>query len=265
MMEEQTFRAVWLSDVHLGARACRARLLLDFLKRTKCEVLYLVGDIIDLESMRSSFYWPPSHVDVLRLLLRKSQTGTRIVYIPGNHDDELRAMIGMRLGNIEILARTVHTTQLGKRMLVLHGDEFDTVVKCGGIALGIGLVVGSFAYRRLLTANRLVHWLRERFGLPYWSLAQHLKARFGKAQGYIAKFQQASLRAAAEAGLDGVICGHIHRADLLERDGLVYCNDGDWVESCTALTETTHGELELVTWRPKTAAKPVELPIQDAA
>jgi len=258
---DSAYRTMWLSDVHLGSRACRVGLLLDFLRSTRCDTLYLVGDIIDLESLRRSFYWPATHTEVLRVLLKKSQEGTRIVYIPGNHDDDLRALVGTRFGNIEILRRDLHTTEDGRRLLVLHGDEFDAVIKAGPLAV----LFGSLAYRSLLSLNRLVHWLHELAGRPYWSLAQHIKSKLSKAQRYIDTFQRASLQAAADAGADGVVCGHIHKADLVERDGLTYCNDGDWVESCTALVERAHGELELITWRPRTAVVTVATPLQDAA
>jgi UDP-2,3-diacylglucosamine pyrophosphatase LpxH len=236
-------------------------LLLDFLQRTDCETLYLVGDIIDLKRLRRTFFWPASHTEVLRLLLKKSQEGTRVVYIPGNHDDELRALAGTKFGNIDVALRDVHVTATGRRLLVLHGDEFDAMIKCGALAL----VLGSLAYATLLVLNRLVHWFHELTGRPYWSLAQHIKAKLGKAQRYIASFQRASMHAAADAGVDGVVCGHIHRADLLERDGITYCNDGDWVESCTALVEHDSGELELIAWRPAASTSAVPLPVQEAA
>jgi UDP-2,3-diacylglucosamine pyrophosphatase LpxH len=259
---DTTFTTIWLSDVHLGSRACRVQLLLDFLARTRCETLYLVGDIIDLESLRESFFWPTSHTEVLRALLKKSQDGTRVVYIPGNHDDDMRALIGTRFGNIEVLGSSIHTTRAGRRLLVLHGDEFDAVIKHDFLS---GLV-GSVAYRSLLCLNRFVHWLHELSGRPYWSLAQHIKTKIGKAQRYIATFRQASLQAAQAAGVDGIVCGHIHKAELVEHDdGLVYCNDGDWVESCTALVEQPDGALELLTWRPQVAVASVGQPLRDAA
>jgi UDP-2,3-diacylglucosamine pyrophosphatase LpxH len=236
-------------------------MLLDFLRRTRCETLYLVGDIIDLESLRSSFFWPASHTEVLRVLLRKSQEGTRIIYIPGNHDEDMRALIGLTFNNIEVRSRHVHTTRDGRRLLVLHGDEFDAVIKHSVLAC----VIGSAAYRGLLALNRLVHWLHETMGRPYWSLAQHVKTRSAKAQRYIELFRQASLRAAQAEGVDGIVCGHIHKADVTERDGIVYYNDGDWVESCTALVERQSGLLELVTWRSQVAAAPLGQPIRDAA
>ena len=260
-MESTPFRAVWLSDVHLGSRACRVSLLLDFLRRTRCETLYLVGDIIDLESLRASFFWPDSHTEALRLILKKSREGTRIVYVPGNHDCDLRALTGVQFGNIEIARRFVHTTAAGRRLLVLHGDEFDAQLKGSPLAA----MAGSAAYRTLLALNRLVHAWHEILGRPYWSFAQHVKNRLTNALRYIDRFQRASLCAARELGVDGVICGHIHKADLVERDGLLYCNDGDWVESCTALVENQQGELQVLTWRPGAAVAALEVPLQDAA
>lgn len=248
MPMSQDMRAIWLSDVHLGTRDCRADLLIDFLSQVRCDVLYLVGDIVDLESMRRTVYWPPSHTDVLRRILRMSRQGTRVVYIPGNHDDELRLFCGRSFDGIEIVRRAVHTTCSGRRLLVLHGDEFDGVVNCGPLAMAAGLV----AYRFLLTMNRLVHSAHMLLGRPYWSLAGHVKSRFGGAVRYVQAFQRACLDAAA--GMDGVVCGHVHRADLLERDGLVYCNDGDWVESCTALVEDRAGRLSLIRWPQALAA-----------
>jgi UDP-2,3-diacylglucosamine pyrophosphatase LpxH len=245
----QALRTVWLSDIHLGSRECRVNLLLDFLRHTRCEQLYLVGDIIDLEHLRKELYWPASHTEALRLLLKKSQEGTRIVYLPGNHDHDLHAMAGVKFGNIEIASQAIHTTRDGRRLLVTHGDQFDTVVR----RPSLGVWLGGFACRRLLTLNRFSHWLHDLFDLPYWSLAQHLKTRFPGAQRYVERFQNATLAAARAAQVDGVICGHIHRADLRTVDGLTYCNDGDWVESCTALVEDARGELSLLRWRPTAA------------
>jgi UDP-2,3-diacylglucosamine pyrophosphatase LpxH len=258
---EQQFRTVWLSDVHLGSRACRVGLLLDFLRRTRCQTLYLVGDIFDLESLRRSFFWPTTHTEVLRLLLRRSQEGMRIVYVPGNHDDDMRALIGARFGNIEVVDRCVHETAAARRLLVLHGDEFDGIIKHGLLSA----LLGGAAYRGLLCLNRFVHWLHEVSRRPYWSLAQHVKTRIGKAQRYIAAFQAASLHAARSAGVDGIVCGHIHKAEIIEADGLVYYNDGDWVESCTALVEHASGAVELLTWRPQAAVSALTDPLRNAA
>jgi UDP-2,3-diacylglucosamine pyrophosphatase LpxH len=246
----ETLRTIFLSDVHLGSSACRVNLLLDFLRQTRSDTLYLVGDIVDLESLRHDFYWPPSHTEVLRLILRKSQEGTRVVYIPGNHDDELRAFVGLRFGTIEIARDAIHTTLGGRRLLVLHGDEFDAVVR----GKSLGVLLGGFACRTLLQLNRFAHWLHDRVGRPYWSLAQHVKAHFPGAQRYVERFRDATLVAARQAGVDGVICGHIHKAGCAEVDGLTYYNDGDWVESCTVLVEDAAGELTLRAWRPTALA-----------
>ncbi len=243
-------RTVWLSDVHLGSRDCRVNLVLDFLRRTRCELLYLVGDIVDLESLRKSFYWPASHMDVLRTLLKMSRDGTRIVYIPGNHDDELRAFAGATFGNVEIALEAIHTTRTGRRLLVTHGDQFDAVVR----SRSVGVLLGGFACRRLLELNRFVHWVHDLVGRPYWSLAQHVKSRFAPGKRYVERYQNATLDAAREAGVDGVVCGHIHNAEVVHLDGMIYCNDGDWVESCTALVEDQAGELSLLRWRPSAAA-----------
>jgi UDP-2,3-diacylglucosamine pyrophosphatase LpxH len=216
---------------------------------------------VDLESLRQSFFWPETHTEVLRLILKKSREGTRVIYVPGNHDRDLRALAGAHFGGIEIQCRAVHTTRAGRRLLVLHGDEFDSVIQCGALAA----LCGGAAYRSLLALNRFVHWINEFVGRPYWSLAQHVKARIGKAVRYVDTFRRASLRAAADGGFDGVVCGHIHKADVAERDGLLYCNDGDWVESCTAVVEDVHGAIRLVSWRPQIAAEPLELPMRDAA
>jgi UDP-2,3-diacylglucosamine pyrophosphatase LpxH len=191
-----------------------------------------------------------ARAEVLALLMRRCREGMRIVYIPGNHDDELRAFAGAELGNIEIKREAVHTTRCGRKLLVIHGDEFDAVVR----GRSLGVVLGAFACRRLLTLNRFVHWLADVFGRRYWSLAQHVKARIPAAKGYVARFEEAVLDAARKAGADGVVCGHIHKADLREQDGLVYCNDGDWVESCTALVESHAGELSLLRWRPSASS-----------
>jgi UDP-2,3-diacylglucosamine pyrophosphatase LpxH len=258
---DATFKTIWLSDVHLGSRACRVHLLLDFLQRTRCETLYLVGDIIDFEGLRNTFFWPTSHTEVLRALLKKSQAGTRVVYIPGNHDDDVRALIGARIGNVEVLGRCIHTTAAGRCLLVLHGDEFDALIKHDFLAA----LFGAAAYRGLLGLNRFVHWLHELSGRPYWSLAQHVKTKLGRAQSYIATFRNASLQAAKAAGVDGIVCGHIHRAELVERDGLVYCNDGDWVESCTALVERPDGALELLKWGTRGAIATAAEALRDAA
>lgn len=262
MNRSAELRTIWLSDVHLGSRACRIDLLLDFLRYTECDTLYLVGDIIDLERLRRSFYWPESHTEALRLILKKSQQGTRVVFIPGNHDDDFRALVGQMLGPVEVARRIVHTTRDGRRLLVLHGDEFDRFLGSKSMAN----VAGRIAYTALLGLNRLVHWWHEVRGQPYWSLAQHVKMRFPKAVHYVENFQRACIHAAKEEGMDGVVCGHIHRAAIVEDASFVYCNDGDWVESCTAVVEDAGGRLSLVAWTERAEpAAVLRLPIKTAA
>lgn len=263
MNTPENHRTIWLSDIHLGSRDCRVSLLLDFLRHARCETLYLVGDIIDLKSLRGSFYWPKSHTEVLRTILLMSQRGTRVVYIPGNHDDDFRALAGTRFGGIEIEHRSIHVTATGQRLLVLHGDEFDSALRYGLVTD----LIGCSAYRLLLRLNRLNHRLNELLGRPYWSLAQSIKMRVSHAARYVRKFEANCLDAAREARVEGVVCGHIHKADIVVREGLLYCNDGDWVESCTALIEDAKGNLELRHWgQVRTVGQqPLTVPLQDAA
>jgi len=234
-------RSVFLSDVHLGARECRADLLLDFLHRVHMEQHFLVGDIVDVWNMRRDFYWPQLHNKVLRTLLGKAKHGTRIIYVPGNHDEEFRDLDGTVFGNLEVHREYVHTTRRGQRMLVAHGDEFDAHVKCSRwlAALGSGM------YDISLGLNRGVNRVRRALGFPYWSLASYLKSRVGNAMTYVHRFEEAAAQAAARRGLDGIVCGHIHRPADTERYGVRYCNTGDWVENCSALVEDQSGELQL--------------------
>jgi UDP-2,3-diacylglucosamine pyrophosphatase LpxH len=235
----------------LGYRGCRAEFLLDFLNATRSEYLFLVGDIVDVWSMRKSFYWPQTHNDVIRRILAKARNGTRVIYVPGNHDEIFRDYAGAVFGKLEIHQQYVHTTLDRRRLLILHGDEFDGVVKCSPWLARLG----SFAYECLLHANHFVNRIRRYLGFPYWSLANYLKHRVKDAVDYIAGFEAAVARAARERGVDGVVCGHIHRAGIGQIDGITYCNDGDWVENCTALVETLEGRLELVAWTDVVAAR----------
>lgn len=261
MQNSAILRSVWISDVHLGSRACHADMLLDFLRRTRSETLYLVGDIIDLERMRSNLYWPESHTRVLRTILDKCTTGTRVIYIPGNHDDDFRALAGHMIGPVEVAKRQVHETLDGRRLLVLHGDEFDTLIK----SRSLSNVVGSWAYSGLLALNRLAHWWHTLRGKPYWSLAQHVKGRLGKAVRYVENYERACTNAARELEMDGVICGHIHRAAVSQHDDVAYYNTGDWVESCTAIVEDARGRMELVHWASAAKAVTAPTPIRQAA
>ncbi|HKK14655.1 MAG TPA: UDP-2,3-diacylglucosamine diphosphatase [Gammaproteobacteria bacterium] len=238
------YRAIWISDVHLGSRGCQAEFLLDFLHATQCEYLYLVGDILDLWNMKRGLYWPQSHNNVIRTVLGKAKRGTRVIYIPGNHDALLREHAGTRFGNVAIESEVVHTTAAGSRLLVVHGDQFDGVVKCSALVS----VLGTRAYDLLLALSGWVNGLRRRLGFSYWSLAAYLKHRMGNARRYIRNFEQATAHEARRRGFDGVVCGHIHRAEMTTLNGALYCNDGDWVESCTALVERHDGELQLLRW-----------------
>jgi UDP-2,3-diacylglucosamine pyrophosphatase LpxH len=257
-------RTLWLSDIHLGSRACRIDLLLDFLARNRCERLYLVGDIIDLRRMRRSFYWPKSHTEALERILAMARAGTRVFYIPGNHDEDFRALTDLLLGPVEVHRELIHETADGRRLLVLHGDCFDSVIRSSALMA----LLGHAGYGLLLGLNRVGHAFNALFRRPYWSLAQAIKMRIGRAARYVERFQTACLHRAREAGVDGVVSGHIHRADLVERDGLIYCNDGDWVESCTALAENHEGELSLLHWGQSAAvpaAAMLPVPLRDAA
>jgi UDP-2,3-diacylglucosamine pyrophosphatase LpxH len=206
--------------------------------------LYLVGDIIDIWQMRKRPYWPQLHNDVIRTILGKAKHGTRIVYIPGNHDEAVRDLNGLVLGNLEIHEEYVHTTVDGRRLLLLHGDRFDAVVRCSRALARIG----SSLYGFLLSMNGVFNALRRRLGFPYWSLARVLKDRVKQAVQYMGNFEAAVVHAAALAGVSGVVCGHIHRAEVTDVQGVLYCNCGDWVESCTALVENGDGRLELLHW-----------------
>jgi UDP-2,3-diacylglucosamine pyrophosphatase LpxH len=245
------YRSVFVSDVHLGSRGCSAEYLLEFLRSVDTDTLYLVGDIVDLWSLKKSFFWPQSHNNVLRTILGKARDGTRVIYIPGNHDMLFRDYDGMVFGNVEIRREAIHQTADGRRFLVLHGDEFDAVIRASPVveALGHG------AYSLVLSLNRALNFIRRRCGFPYWSLADYLKQRVSKAASYIANFERALASEARRRGLDGTICGHIHRAGIVDIEGTLYCNDGDWVESCTTLTEDFNGRLSVWRWSEQQVAR----------
>ncbi|MEA3298846.1 MAG: UDP-2,3-diacylglucosamine diphosphatase [Pseudomonadota bacterium] len=238
------FNSIWLSDIHLGYKGCRAEFLLDFLERARADVIYLVGDVVDFWAMKRHFLWPESHQAVLRKLLALAAAGTRVVYIPGNHDEYSRELCGNTLLNIEILAEAIHTTANGKRLLLLHGDQFDHAVRCGLMHR----LAGDLGYDLLLFLNRWGNRLRGWLGLPYWSLAYYIKNRVKNARAAIDAFENAAAQEARRRGLDGIVCGHIHQPEIRAIDGVLYCNDGDWIESCTALVEHRDGRLELLHW-----------------
>ncbi len=241
------FRTVWISDTHLGTPGCNAELLLDFLRSIDCETLYLVGDIVDGWQLRKGWYWPPRHNDVVRCILKQAKHGTRVVYVPGNHDEAFRDYVGLNFGGVELLPETIHVTADGRTLLIVHGDEFDGVV----IYAKWLAFLGDHAYTALLKFNRTVNAVRRWFKLPYWSLAAHLKKKVKNAVAFISSFEEAVARAAAERGADGVVCGHIHSAEIRQIGDVTYYNDGDWVESCTALVEHADGTMEIIEWAAK--------------
>jgi UDP-2,3-diacylglucosamine pyrophosphatase LpxH len=238
-------RAVFISDIHLGFKGCNAELLLEFLQHIETDRLFLVGDIIDVWSMQKSMYWPQSHNNVLRSILGKAKHGTKIIFIPGNHDEVFREFDGAVFGNLEIHRDYVHDTLDGRKMLILHGDEFDTVVQFSPWLAKFG----SRIYDVLLQLNPCVNWVRRCFNKPHWSLSAYLKNTTKKALQYITSFEDCVVQAARKRGVDAVVCGHIHRAEIRSVDGILYCNDGDWVESCTSLVEEMDGRLSLIHWR----------------
>jgi len=239
------FRAIFISDVHLGTPGCQAGHLLDFLRHTESRYLYLVGDIIDGWQLKRRWYWQQSHNDVIQKVLRKARKGTQVTYIAGNHDEALRHFLGMAFGGIEIRAEAEHRTADGRRFLVIHGDLFDAVVQ-GAKWLAY---LGDRAYMLSLKLNQWFNRARAHLGLPYWSLAQFLKQRVKNAVNYIGDFEAALAHEAKKRGFDGVVCGHIHKAEIRDVGGITYCNDGDWVESLTALVELETGELRIIDWK----------------
>ncbi len=238
------YRTIFISDAHLGTAGSNAAMLLDFLKRHECETLYLVGDIVDGWQLRKGWYWPQAHNDVVRAVMKMAKHGTRVIYVPGNHDEHFRDYVGLEFGGIELLEDDIHVTADGRRLLVIHGDQFDNVVLYHRWLA----FLGDGAYTLLLKSNRWVNRLRRLCGLPYWSLAAHMKKRVKNAVQFISRFEEVVAHAAAERGVDGVVCGHIHSAEIRSFGDVTYYNDGDWVESCTALVEDAAGSLSIIDW-----------------
>ena len=238
------YRTIWISDVHLGTRGCNAEMLIDFLDSVDSETMYLVGDIIDGWRLKKKFYWPASHNDIVWRILKRARRGTRIVYIPGNHDEMFRQFTGLNFGGVEIRRAAFHTTADGRRLMVLHGDEFDTVM----LAHRWLAFVGDALYHVLMGLNRRINAVRRRLDLPYWSLSKVAKHKVKNAVEFISRYEEVVSRAAAERGVDGVVCGHIHTAEIRDFDGIAYYNDGDWVEGCTALVEHMDGRMEVLHW-----------------
>ena len=237
-------RSVWISDLHLGTPGCQATELLAFLKHVECEHLFLVGDIVDGWQLKRHWHWPQAHNDVVQKLLRKVRKGTKVVFIPGNHDEFARAFVGHEFGGIVVATDWMHETADGRRLWITHGDDFDGVIQCARWLAHLG----DTLYEFILRLNRPLNALRSRAGLPPWSLSRWLKFKVKRAVSYIGQFEVAVAREAKRRGADGVVCGHIHHAEMRTIDGVLYLNDGDWVESLTALVEHPSGKLEIIEW-----------------
>ncbi|MFZ4761859.1 MAG: UDP-2,3-diacylglucosamine diphosphatase [Alphaproteobacteria bacterium] len=233
-------RAVWISDLHLGTKGCQAAMLLEFLQHISTPTLYLVGDILDGWRLRKKWFWPQAHNAVIQHILQLAANGTNITIIAGNHDEGLRDFLGLAFGNIKVLDETIHTLHDGRRFLVIHGDQFDMVVtNAKWLAY-----LGDHAYRTILVWNNFFNKILRRLGLSHWSLTSYLKNKVK----VIDRFERTLAAEAERLGLDGVVCGHIHKAKIRDINGITYCNDGDWVESCTALIEDQDGQLQLIDW-----------------
>lgn len=238
------YRAIFISDVHLGTRGCKAQYVLDFLKHNEADYVYLVGDIIDCWRLSKGWFWPQSHNDVVQKLLRKARKGTQVIYVPGNHDEPLRDYDDHAFGDVQVMNEAVHVTADGRRLLIIHGDAFDGIMRYAPWLARLG----DSAYTLALALNQWFNRARHVMGYPYWSLSAYLKSRVKDAVKFIGDFEHTVAAEAKRRGFDGVVCGHIHQAALKEIDGITYANDGDWVESCTALVEHRDGRLEIIAW-----------------
>jgi UDP-2,3-diacylglucosamine pyrophosphatase LpxH len=245
-------RTLFLSDIHLGSKASKADFLLDFLRVYEADTIFLVGDIVDGWRLKRSWYWPQNCNDVVQKLLRKGRKGARIVYVPGNHDDFLREFPGVHFGGIEVAQNFIHEAADGKRYLILHGDEFDVVVRNARFIAHLG----DWAYDLAIALNVWIARLRRVLGLPYWSFSAWAKLQVKRAVNFIGEFQRVVADEARRHDVDGVICGHIHHAVIEDIDGVTYINTGDWVESCTAVVEHFDGSMELIRWQSTAEAKP---------
>ena len=241
---KRRYRTVWISDIHLGTRGCNAEMLVSFLKSIECKTLYLAGDIIDGWRLRKGWYWPDAHNEVVRRILKMAHRGTRVVFIAGNHDEMLRDYAGLGFGGVELALEAVHETADGRKLLVIHGDEFDGVVL---YARWIAFL-GDAAYEWMLRANIVFNAVRRWMKLPYWSLSAYLKKRVKNAVQFVTSFEEAIAHEAKTRGFDGIVCGHIHTAEIRQIGEITYYNDGDWVESCTALVEDANGHMSIIDW-----------------
>ncbi|MFC3123500.1 UDP-2,3-diacylglucosamine diphosphatase [Pseudoroseomonas globiformis] len=251
-VQKRRYRSIFISDAHLGTRGSRADFLADFLSRTECEQMYLVGDFVDGWRLRKTWFWDAHHDEVIRLILRQARNGTDVTYIPGNHDEIFRNWLGLEMAGVKLALKAEHTSADGRRFLVIHGDEFDSVVRYARFIA----YLGDGAYNLALSLNRYFNLVRRKFGYPYWSLSQWLKRQVKGAVMAIDRFESALALEAKRNGFDGVICGHIHHAEMRDIGGVLYMNDGDWVESCTALVEHHDGRFELIDWAAENRLSP---------
>jgi UDP-2,3-diacylglucosamine pyrophosphatase LpxH len=249
--ERRRYRTVWISDVHLGTRGCNAEMLIDFLDDVDSDRMYLVGDIIDAWALKKRFYWPETHNDIVWRILKRAHRGTEIVYIPGNHDEMFRQFAGLSFGGVKVMRQAIHDTAHGRRLLVLHGDEFDAITMSHRWLAHLG----DAAYEMMMGLNRWLNAVRRTFGLPYWSLSKYAKQKVKNAVSFISKFEEIVAHEAGARGIDGVIAGHIHKAEMRAIEGVQYYNDGDWVEGCTALVEHYDGRMEILHWAEEVAAR----------
>jgi UDP-2,3-diacylglucosamine pyrophosphatase LpxH len=253
------YRSIFISDFHLGTRRAQAAALLDFLRLTESDKLYLVGDIVDSWSLRHKWYWNQLQNDVVQKILRKARKGTKVIFIPGNHDENFRDFVGHRFGRVAIMREVVHKSFSGKRYLVLHGDKFDNVIYFAPWLAKLG----DWAYERLMDLNTPVNWLRNAFGFEKWSLSAYVKHKVKKAVEFISRFEEAVVHDAKLRGCEGVICGHIHTPDDRMINGIHYLNDGDWVESCSALVEHLDGRFEIIRWNAGFVVEPESVTIAE--
>jgi UDP-2,3-diacylglucosamine pyrophosphatase LpxH len=251
---KRKYRTVWISDVHLGTRGCNAEMLVDFLRSIECQTLYLVGDIVDGWRLRKGWYWPDAHNEVVRRVLKMAHRGTRVVFVAGNHDEMFRDYAGMSFGGVDLVLEAVHTTADGRKLLVTHGDSFDAVVLYHRWLA----FLGDAAYEMMMRLNIVFNAIRRKMKLPYWSLSAYMKKRVKNAVAFIGRFEEAVAHEAIARGLDGVVCGHIHSAEIRDIQGITYYNDGDWVESCTALVEDAVGAIRIVDWIEETGGMVVQ-------
>lgn len=243
-MTKTHYRTVWLSDIHLGCKDCKATYLLDFLRHHTIDTLFLVGDIVDMWALSKQFHWPEPHNQLFHALLSLPNEGTKVIYLPGNHDEPAQKYSNMSFGQVDIYREYIHTTATGKRLLLLHGDQFDQEVCFGKTQAWLG----DKGYDLLLFINRWYNFIRSKKGYPYYSIAGHIKTHIRGANHAISRYRNAAIALAKKVDVDGIVCGHIHHPEITEVDGKTYYNDGDWIENCSALTEDKYGNIQLVYW-----------------